>query len=72
MLDGKTIGRHYAGPNWQQPGRQRGGCQGRRQCASRRASKDIPWLKLEVTSRRGSGVLSRRHHGAAHQHRRAA
>jgi len=53
LLDGKTVGRHYAGPNWEHvdgsvpvanaPGQSAG---------------DIPWLKLEVTGHRGSGTLN--------------
>ena len=56
LLDGKTVGRHYAGPNWeysdgsavvgQVVGTAPGG-----------VAMDIPWLKLAVTSRRGNGVL---------------
>jgi hypothetical protein len=57
MLDGKTVGRHYAGPNWEHSdgsavaGKAVGNAPGA-------TANDIPWLKLEVTSRRGSGVLS--------------
>jgi hypothetical protein len=57
LLDGKTVGRHYAGPNWEHSdgsavaGKAVGNAPGA-------TSKDIPWLKLEVTSHRGSGVLS--------------
>jgi hypothetical protein len=57
MADGKTIGRHYAGPNWEHAdgsavaGKAIGNAPGATQ-------NDIPWLKLEVTSSRGSGVLS--------------
>jgi hypothetical protein len=53
--DGKTVGRHYAGPTWeigwgaivakvaaQAPGR---------------SASDIAWLKLDVTDRRGDGAL---------------
>ena len=57
LLDGKTVGRHYAGPSWeysdgsavvgQVVGTAPGG-----------VAMDIPWLKLAVTSRRGNGVLS--------------
>jgi hypothetical protein len=59
LLDesGKTIGRHYAGPHWElvdgsivaakAVGRAPGA-----------TAKDIPLLKLETTSRRGSGQLS--------------
>jgi Protein of unknown function (DUF3455) len=57
LLNGKTVGRHYAGPNWEHmdgsavvgkvvanaPGKTAG---------------DIAWLKLEVTARRGSGSLT--------------
>jgi hypothetical protein len=54
--EGKTVGRHYAGPTWEHmdgsavvakvAGRAPGA-----------TSKDIPLLKLEVTERRGNGVL---------------
>jgi uncharacterized protein DUF3455 len=57
LLDGKTVGRHYAGPNWEHidgsvlaakvAGRAPGA-----------TAKDIPWLRLDVTDRRGNGVLS--------------
>ena len=56
--DGKTIGRHYAGPNWEhQDGSIVGGrVQG---TAVGATDNDIPWLKLEVVSHRGSkGALS--------------
>jgi hypothetical protein len=57
LLDGKTIGRHYAGPNWEHMdgsavvGKVAGN-------APAPGAKDIPWLKLEVISSRGSGALS--------------
>jgi hypothetical protein len=57
LLDGKTVGRHYAGPNWEHSdgsavvGKAIGNAPGA-------TANDIPWLKLEVISRRGSGVLS--------------
>ena len=57
MADGKTVGRHYAGPNWEHidgsavAGKAAGNAPGA-------TPNDIPWLKLEVTSRRGNGVLS--------------
>ena len=57
LADGKTIGRHYAGPNWEHAdgsavvGKAAGNAPGA-------TANDIPWLKLEVTSQRGSGVLS--------------
>jgi hypothetical protein len=57
IVDGKTVGRHYAGPNWEHSdgsavvGKAIGNAPGA-------TANDIPWLKLEVTSRRGSGVLT--------------
>jgi hypothetical protein len=56
-LDGKTVGRHYAGPNWEHGDGSAvvARAVGR---ASGASAKDIPWLKLEITGRRGSGVLS--------------
>jgi len=57
IAGGKTVGRHYAGPAWeladgslvvgklaaQAPGT---------------TAQDIPWLRLDVASRRGTGELS--------------
>jgi hypothetical protein len=57
LVDGKTVGRHYAGPNWEHSdgsavvGKAVGNAPGA-------TPADIPWLKLEVVSARGSGVLS--------------
>ena len=57
LSEGKTIGRHYAGPNWELgdssavAGKAIGNAPGA-------TAADIPWLKLEVASRRGSGVLT--------------
>jgi hypothetical protein len=57
MVDGKTIGRHYAGPNWEHSD---GSAVVGKVAASAPGTSpnDIPWLKLEVVSRRGSGILS--------------
>jgi hypothetical protein len=57
VLDGKTVGRHYAGPNWEYSD---GSAVVGKAVANAPASKasDIPWLKLEVTAQRGSGALS--------------
>jgi Protein of unknown function (DUF3455) len=57
LLDGKTVGRHYAGPTWEHVD----GSAVVAKVAGRAPGatpKDIPWLKLEVTERRGNGVLS--------------
>jgi hypothetical protein len=57
LQGGKTVGRHYAGPNWEHSdgsavaGKAVGNAPGA-------TPNDIPWLKLEVTSHRGSGILS--------------
>ena len=57
VLDGKTVGRHYAGPSWEHAdgsavvGKAVGNAPGK-------SAGDIPWLKLEVTAHRGSGALS--------------
>jgi hypothetical protein len=57
LVDGKTVGRHYAGPNWEHSdgsavvGKVAGNAPGA-------TPNDIPWLKLDVVSRRGSGVLT--------------
>jgi hypothetical protein len=57
VLDGKTVGRHYAGPNWEHAdgsavvAKVAGNTPGK-------SANDIPWLKLEVTGQRGSGALS--------------
>jgi hypothetical protein len=57
VLDGKTVGRHYAGPTWEHTdgsavvAKAVGNAPGK-------GPGDIPWLKLEVTAQRGSGTLS--------------
>src|ERR1700723_3718691 len=57
LLDGKTAGRHYAGPNWEHSdgsavvGKVAGSAPGA-------TPGDIAWLKLGVISQRGSGVLT--------------
>jgi Protein of unknown function (DUF3455) len=57
LVDGKTVGRHYAGPNWEHidgsavVGKVTGNAPGA-------SAADIAWLKLSVASQRGSGVLT--------------
>jgi Protein of unknown function (DUF3455) len=57
MESGKTVGRHYAGPNWEHAdgsavsGKAIGNAPGA-------TANDIPWLKLEVTAHRGTGILA--------------
>src|SRR5712672_973850 len=57
LVDGKTVGRHYSGPNWEYSdgsavaGKAAGNAPGA-------TPNDIPWLKLAVVSQRGNGVLT--------------
>jgi hypothetical protein len=57
LTDGKTVGRHYAGPSWEltDGSAVMGKVADRAPSAT---SKDIPLLKLEVTSHRGRGQLT--------------
>ena len=57
LLKGKTVGRHYAGPNWEYMDGSAvvGKVAGR---APGKTPKDIPWLKLSATSHRGKGLFS--------------
>ncbi len=57
LLNGKTVGRHYAGPTWENAdgsaivGKASGNAPGA-------TANDIPWLKLDVVNKRGNGALS--------------
>jgi hypothetical protein len=57
LVDGKTVGRHFAGPSWElaDGSAVTGKIAGR---AAGATAKDIPLLKLEATSHRGSGQLT--------------
>jgi Protein of unknown function (DUF3455) len=52
ILDGKTVGRHFAGPSWELPDGSQvtGKVIGRADGAT---PDDIPWLKLEASAARG-------------------
>src|SRR3954468_8527908 len=56
VLDGKTVGRHYAGPNWELADGSAAGCKvsGR---AAGPTPADIPLLRLDASAR-GDGMLS--------------
>jgi len=58
LIDGnRTVGRHYAGPGWEIAD----GSMVQARASGRAAAatpQDIPLLKLEVTTRRGEGLLS--------------
>jgi hypothetical protein len=57
LLNGKTIGRHYAGPTWELTdgsvvtGKAVSNAPGA-------TAADIPWLKLDVVNHQGNGLLS--------------
>lgn len=57
LVDGKTVGRHYAGPTWENVdgsavvGKVTGNAPGA-------TADDIAWLKLQVTASHGKGVLT--------------
>lgn len=58
LIDGgNTVGRHYAGPNWDHADGSgvTGKVAGK---APAPGGADIPWLRLDVTSHRGDGVLA--------------
>lgn len=57
LLDGKTVGRHYAGPNWDHV--DGSGVTGKVAAnAPAPGTGNIPWLKLDASAHRGRGVLS--------------
>jgi hypothetical protein len=57
LADGKTVGHHYAGPNWWHS--DGSAVVGKAATNAPGATpSDIPWLKLDVVSRRGNGILT--------------
>jgi Protein of unknown function (DUF3455) len=57
MLEGRTVGRHYAGPTWEHAD----GSSVKAKVvgsAPGASAADIAWLKLEVVERRGAGALA--------------
>jgi hypothetical protein len=57
ILDGKTVGRHYAGPTWEYAD---GGAVQAKAAGSApgATANDIAWLKLDVVSHRGAGTFA--------------
>jgi Protein of unknown function (DUF3455) len=57
MLDGRTVGRHYAGPTWEHTdgsavvAKAAGSAPGA-------TADDVAWLKLDVVQQRGTGELT--------------
>jgi hypothetical protein len=56
-LKGKTVGRYYAGPNWEHIDGS-GVAANVVANALGKTPNDIPWLKLKATSHRGRGTFS--------------
>jgi len=57
ILDGKSVGRHYAGPTWDYY--DGSGVKGKVTTSAPGAtSNDIPWLNIEIVDHRNSGILS--------------
>jgi hypothetical protein len=57
IVDGKSIGWHSAGPNWDHT--DGSGAKGKvASTAPGETANDIAWLKLDIIEHRGSGVLS--------------
>jgi Protein of unknown function (DUF3455) len=57
LMDGKTVGRHYAGPSWElQDGSAVSGKVAARHPGA--TPSDIPLLMLNAASQRGSGLLT--------------
>lgn len=56
VSDGKTVGRHFAGPSWEMVD---GSLMVGKVAATApgTTANDIPWLKLDVSQHRGSGIL---------------
>lgn len=57
MIDGKTVGRHFAGPVWEMADGSAVSAKVSAQAPSATAN-DIPLLRLDVAARHGSGLLS--------------
>jgi len=57
MRDGRTVGRHYAGPTWEDAD---GSAVIGKSAASAPGATpdDVAWLKLDVVERHGSGLLA--------------
>jgi Protein of unknown function (DUF3455) len=57
IVDGKSVGRHYAGPNWNHID----GSKVKGKVVSSvpgTTSNDIPWLKMDIVEHRNNGILS--------------
>jgi hypothetical protein len=57
IVDGKSVGRHYAGPNWDYF--DGSGVKGKVVASAPSATpNDIPWLKIDVVDHHNNGILS--------------
>jgi hypothetical protein len=57
LVEGKTVGRHYAGPYWEMADGSAVSARASAHAPGASAS-DIPLLKLDVAARRGAGQLA--------------
>jgi len=58
VQEGKTVGRHYAGPNWESI--DGSAVRGKVAVAAPGATPDdIPWLRLDVTEHHGEGTFAK-------------
>jgi len=58
LQDGKTVGRHYAGPSWEHTDKST--VRGKVAVSTKGVTpNDIPWLKLDVTEHQGEGTFSK-------------
>ena len=57
VIDGKTVGRHFAGPAWEMADGSAVSAKVSAQ-APGATTNDIPLLRLDVAARHGSGLLS--------------
>lgn len=58
ILKGKTAGRHYAGPTWENVDGSKVVAKASGNAPGATAD-DIPWLKLDVVSHKGSGLFAK-------------
>ena len=57
MLDGRTVGRHFAGPTWEHVDGSAVTAKAVGHAPAATAN-DVDWLRLDVVANRGSGVLT--------------
>lgn len=58
FLDGRRIGRHYAGPTWEHDDGSAVVGKAAARVDAPKPGDDIPWLRLDIASRRGAGAFA--------------